>query len=139
MFFNFKFLFVWLQFLLTPPDEGPRVKGQRIKLQDIIEGMYNPLSSNNGCWISCKCCHLGISLSRHCYHLNILFTYSWWVFVSESMGRNRIIDRWKPVREDIDVEYNIRESELYLHFKEKMFSIAPFLLRKTAKSVFVVT
>ncbi|KAG5683000.1 hypothetical protein PVAND_012312 [Polypedilum vanderplanki] len=39
--------------LLTPPDEGPRVKGQRIKLQDIIEGAYSPLSgSNNGCWIS---------------------------------------------------------------------------------------
>lgn len=49
-----RFLIKSLQFLLTPPDEGPRVKGQRIKLQDIIEGMYNPLTSNNGCWISCK-------------------------------------------------------------------------------------
>jgi hypothetical protein len=43
-----------LKVLLTPPDEGPRIKGQRIKLQDIIEGMYHPLSSNNGCWISCE-------------------------------------------------------------------------------------
>lgn len=48
----FVFSFLSFQFLLTPPDEGPRVKGQRIKLQDIVEGMYNPLSSNNGCWIS---------------------------------------------------------------------------------------
>lgn len=48
-------LYLPFQFLLTPPDEGPRVKGQRIKLQDIIEGMYNPLNSNNGCWISCEC------------------------------------------------------------------------------------
>jgi hypothetical protein len=47
--FNF-----FLKVLLTPPDEGPRIKGQRIKLQDIIEGMYHPLNSNNGCWISCK-------------------------------------------------------------------------------------
>lgn len=51
MFANF---FWHFQVLLTPPDEGPRVKGQRIKLQDIVEGVYNPLSSNNGCWISCE-------------------------------------------------------------------------------------
>lgn len=48
------YFFCHLQVLLTPPDEGPRVKGQRIKLQDIVEGVYNPLSSNNGCWISCE-------------------------------------------------------------------------------------
>lgn len=36
--------------LLTPPDEGPRVKGQRIKLQDIVNGMYAP-SRVNGSWI----------------------------------------------------------------------------------------
>ncbi|XP_062706955.1 prolyl endopeptidase FAP isoform X1 [Aedes albopictus] len=36
--------------LLTPPDEGPRVKGQRIKLQDIIDGEYAP-KKLNGSWI----------------------------------------------------------------------------------------
>lgn len=36
--------------LLTPPDEGPRVKGQRIKLQDIIDGEYAPRKLN-GSWI----------------------------------------------------------------------------------------
>lgn len=40
--------------LLTPPDEGPRVKGQRIKLQDIVDGLFLPLHSN-GSWISGKC------------------------------------------------------------------------------------
>ena len=40
--------------LLTPPEQGPRIKGQRIKLQDIIDGAYNPLTSNNGCWINRK-------------------------------------------------------------------------------------
>lgn len=31
------------------------MKGQRIKLQDIIDGYYNPSNgNNNGCWISCK-------------------------------------------------------------------------------------
>lgn len=38
------------QVLLTPPDEGPRVKGHRIKLQDIIDGEYTPLKLN-GCWV----------------------------------------------------------------------------------------
>ncbi|XP_050740864.1 uncharacterized protein LOC108033860 isoform X2 [Drosophila biarmipes] len=36
--------------LLTPPDEGPRVKGQRIKLQDIVDGLFVPQHSN-GSWI----------------------------------------------------------------------------------------
>ncbi|XP_017111403.1 uncharacterized protein LOC108135250 isoform X1 [Drosophila elegans] len=36
--------------LLTPPDEGPRVKGQRIKLQDIVDGVFLPQHSN-GSWI----------------------------------------------------------------------------------------
>ncbi|XP_022232305.2 uncharacterized protein LOC111080796 isoform X2 [Drosophila obscura] len=36
--------------LLTPPDEGPRVKGQRIKLQDIVDGLYMPQHAN-GSWI----------------------------------------------------------------------------------------
>lgn len=44
----------YLQVLLTPPEQGPRIKGQRIKLQDIIDGAYNPLTSNNGSWINCK-------------------------------------------------------------------------------------
>lgn len=50
-FNNFKIFL--LQVLLTPPDEGPRVKGARIKLQDIIDGEYQP-ASINGCWISCE-------------------------------------------------------------------------------------
>lgn len=41
------------QILLTPPDEGPRVKGQRIKLQDIVDGVYVPLAVN-GSWIGRK-------------------------------------------------------------------------------------
>ncbi|KAH8333609.1 hypothetical protein KR059_001206, partial [Drosophila kikkawai] len=36
--------------LLTPPDEGPRVKGQRIKLQDIVDGLFTPQNAN-GSWI----------------------------------------------------------------------------------------
>ncbi|XP_043070568.1 inactive dipeptidyl peptidase 10 isoform X2 [Drosophila grimshawi] len=39
--------------LLTPPDEGPRVKGQRIKLQDIVDGIYVPQRSN-GSWIDAE-------------------------------------------------------------------------------------
>lgn len=39
--------------LLTPPDEGPRVKGQRIKLQDIVDGDYVPLHVN-GTWLGGK-------------------------------------------------------------------------------------
>ncbi|XP_055372089.1 inactive dipeptidyl peptidase 10 isoform X2 [Condylostylus longicornis] len=39
--------------LLTPPDEGPRVKGQRIKLQDVIDGLYLPQRSN-GTWINAE-------------------------------------------------------------------------------------
>ncbi|XP_039952053.1 inactive dipeptidyl peptidase 10 [Bactrocera tryoni] len=37
--------------LLTPPDEGPRVKGQRIKLQDIVDGLFMPQRAN-GTWIN---------------------------------------------------------------------------------------
>lgn len=44
---------ILLQILLTPPDEGPRVKGQRIKLQDIVDGLYKP-QPINGTWINCK-------------------------------------------------------------------------------------
>lgn len=39
--------------LLTPPDEGPRVKGQRIKLQDIVDGVYLPKRAN-GTWINAE-------------------------------------------------------------------------------------
>lgn len=47
-------VWIFLQILLTPPDEGPRVKGQRIKLQDIVDGLYKP-QPTNGTWINCKC------------------------------------------------------------------------------------
>ena len=120
-------IFVFLlQFLLTPPDEGPRVKGQRIKLQDIIEGMYNPLSSNNGCWISRK--YFLYESSGTFDNLHFIFTYSWWVSISKPMGWNRITDRWKSIREDIDDKYNIREFNFHLLLavspltpKEKLF------------------
>lgn len=49
----FPLLFISFQILLTPPDEGPRVKGQRIKLQDIVDGHYKP-HRTNGTWINCK-------------------------------------------------------------------------------------
>ncbi|XP_037913520.1 inactive dipeptidyl peptidase 10 isoform X3 [Hermetia illucens] len=39
--------------LLTPPDEGPRVKGQRIKLQDIVDGHFLP-QRVNGTWIGAE-------------------------------------------------------------------------------------
>ncbi|KAI8121048.1 hypothetical protein FF38_12632 [Lucilia cuprina] len=35
--------------LLTPPDEGPRVKGQRLKLQEIVDGVFMP-QKTNGTW-----------------------------------------------------------------------------------------
>lgn len=37
--------------LLTPPDEGPRVKGGRLKLQDVVNGEYEP-AKLNGEWVS---------------------------------------------------------------------------------------
>lgn len=40
-----------IQVLLTPPDEGPRVKGERIKLQDIVNGEFTP-KKLNGQWVS---------------------------------------------------------------------------------------
>lgn len=51
------------------------------------------------------------------------------------MGRNRFIDRWKPVREDIDVEYNLRKLRMFTFFfassfTGKTFSIAQFCLLK---------
>lgn len=41
----------FFQILLTPPDEGPRVKGSRIKLQDIVDGHYTA-QKTNGTWIN---------------------------------------------------------------------------------------
>lgn len=37
--------------LLTPPDEGPRVKGRRLELQDIFSPDFQPYHLN-GTWIS---------------------------------------------------------------------------------------
>jgi len=39
--------------LLTPPDEGPRVKGRRLELQDIFSLDFQPYRLN-GTWISGK-------------------------------------------------------------------------------------
>lgn len=50
---HIKFLHLSKKVLLTPPDEGPRVKGQRIKLQDIVDGLYVPQRAN-GSWIDGK-------------------------------------------------------------------------------------
>lgn len=51
---HIKFLHLSKKVLLTPPDEGPRVKGQRIKLQDIVDGLFMPQHAN-GTWINGKC------------------------------------------------------------------------------------
>lgn len=51
---HIKFLHLSKKVLLTPPDEGPRVKGQRIKLQDIVDGLFVPQHSN-GSWIDGEC------------------------------------------------------------------------------------
>ncbi|XP_072156634.1 inactive dipeptidyl peptidase 10 isoform X2 [Bemisia tabaci] len=37
--------------LLTPPDDGPRIKGARIRLQDVLNHELTPLR-HNGSWIS---------------------------------------------------------------------------------------
>lgn len=37
--------------LLTPPDEGPRVKGRRFELEDIFSTDFQPYRLN-GTWIS---------------------------------------------------------------------------------------
>ncbi|CAF4859172.1 unnamed protein product [Pieris macdunnoughi] len=37
--------------LLTPPDEGPRVKGRRLKIQDLVTDELVPVRWN-GTWIS---------------------------------------------------------------------------------------
>lgn len=39
--------------LLTPPDEGPRVKGNRFTIQDILSRDFQPLRFN-GTWVSGK-------------------------------------------------------------------------------------
>lgn len=40
--------------LLTPPDEGPRVKGRRLRIQDLLTEELEPVRWN-GTWISGKC------------------------------------------------------------------------------------
>lgn len=42
--------------LLTPPDEGPRVKGTRFELEDILSHEFQYLKFN-GTWISGKKFH----------------------------------------------------------------------------------
>lgn len=59
-----KFLHLSTKVLLTPPDEGPRVKGQRIKLQDIVDGVYVPQRAN-GSWID----------GEHQTHLVLLYPH----------------------------------------------------------------
>ncbi|KAK3914480.1 Dipeptidyl aminopeptidase-like protein 6 [Frankliniella fusca] len=39
--------------LLSPPDEGPRVRGDKFSLRDITESMFSP-APFNGSWISGK-------------------------------------------------------------------------------------
>lgn len=43
--------------LLTPPDEGPRVKGRRLKIQDLLTNELVP-ARWNGTWISGEFCWL---------------------------------------------------------------------------------
>ncbi len=54
--------------LLTPPDEGPRVKGKRLELQDIFNPDLQPYHLN-GTWINGKfpyisLIHLYVSLYK---------------------------------------------------------------------------
>ncbi|XP_047736985.1 dipeptidyl aminopeptidase-like protein 6 [Hyalella azteca] len=47
--------------LLTPPDTGPRIKGNRTTLKQFLDGDFN-VRSFNGTWISSKSLpHLSIS------------------------------------------------------------------------------
>lgn len=39
--------------LLTPPDDGPRVKGRRFELHDILNHEFTPLRFN-GTWVTRK-------------------------------------------------------------------------------------
>lgn len=130
--FNFRLLF---QFLLTPPDEGPRVKGQRIKLQDIVEGMYNPLSSNNGCWISreSSTCESSKQFS-HYFHSQLMSFFikingaksHYWPLATYPRGYwCRIQHTW------------VRFSPFLASFlSKKAFSIAQFYLRKMTQKFF---
>ena len=37
--------------IVTPPDPGPRIKGQRLNLQDIVQKRFKPRAFN-GTWVS---------------------------------------------------------------------------------------
>jgi hypothetical protein len=127
-----------LQFLLTPPDEGPRVKGQRIKLQDIIEGMYNPLSSNNGCWISRKSFFyetLGDILAVY-----TLFSLTADEFLYQNQWGEIALLTVGNLSERILMSNTTYVSAIFTFFSpplqntRKTFSIAQFCLRKMTKT-----
>jgi hypothetical protein len=40
--------------IVTPPDQGPRIKGRRIQLTDVLSGRLKPRNFN-GTWMSGKC------------------------------------------------------------------------------------
>lgn len=82
------------------------MKGHRIKLQDIIEGVYNPLNSNNGCWISCEF-RVGNYFTKSSF--NLISIHSRGIPLSEPMGRDSVTDSRKLVGTDSDVEYNLCE------------------------------
>lgn len=134
MFANF---FCHFQVLLTPPDEGPRVKGQRIKLQDIVEGVYNPLSSNNGCWISCEWPFFprqNIKWSAEI--INFTHNFSWRVSLPESMGRDSFIvhrEKLDDVGAHFDVKHNLCEYCRHGPVGRCWFSSSPSSLLTTSQ------
>lgn len=134
MFANF---FWHFQVLLTPPDEGPRVKGQRIKLQDIVEGVYNPLSSNNGCWISCEWPFFprqNIKWSAEI--INFTHNFSWRVSLPESMGRDSFIvhrEKLDDVGAHFDVKHNLCEYCRHGPVGRCWFSSSPSFLLSTSQ------
>lgn len=71
---------------MTPPDEGPRVKGLRIKLQDIVDGEYTPLRVN-GTWIGGK-----INLYKEIYIIWDIYPIKcmlYWISVDEFLYQNQ--------------------------------------------------
>lgn len=70
--------------LLTPPDQGPRVRGHRLRLHDILDREFTPLRFN-GTWISGELRYCRESfitaitiLAYINYSLNINFDISAW-------------------------------------------------------------
>ena len=67
--------------ILTPPEQEPRVKGERFQISHILDPIFNP-SGFNGTWIS------GRTSSLNIYFLNIYI-----LFVSIFLG-SLVTEKW---------------------------------------------